>query len=253
MSACCWPQWLREFQTFVHLNTSWSEFDWLRPSAEHQTLEYLTTWLRFTWTDQGYHNVFIPVEMSPHFKENFCFIYSYHPFSFDCLIWTWKSSNQASKKQIPLACKRYSAQVVVLQEKMWNFDMKIRISVNTWGNITFFLYLGNFCANHCVSSCAESRIKHKPVHRNHCFVTNIVGFLVHWWLADWNNDQVSEKLVRIKLFTPYLEIKKKEILSALLLLQNKFDIFCPSSPVVIRAVLYIHNGFVTLGDVMRAL
>lgn len=64
---------------------------------------------------------------------------------------------------------------------------------------------------------------------------------------------MSEKLVRIKLFTPNLEIKKKKILSALLLLQNKFDIFCPSSPVVIRAVLYIHNGFVTLGDVMRAL
>lgn len=144
MSACCWPQWLGEFQTFVHLNTSWSEFDWLRPSAEHQTLEYLTTWLRFTWTDQGYHNVFIPVEMSHHFKENFCFIYSYHPFSFDCLIWTWKSSNQASKKQKGLACKRYSAQVVVLQEKMWNFDMKIRISVNTWGNITFFSVSGQF-------------------------------------------------------------------------------------------------------------
>lgn len=63
---------------------------------------------------------------------------------------------------------------------------------------------------------------------------------------------MSEKLVRIKLFTPNLEIKKK-ILSALLLLQNKFDTFCPSSPVVISAVLYIHNGFVTLGDVMRAL
>lgn len=51
--------------------------NWLKPSAEHQTSQYLTAWLGFTKTDQGSHSVFISVdmEMSHHFKQNFCFIY----------------------------------------------------------------------------------------------------------------------------------------------------------------------------------
>lgn len=79
--TCCRPPCWRDFQAFVRRTTSW-QTDW-NPQQNIKHQQYLTAWLSFIPTDQGFHSVFLPVdmEMSCHFKGELlfysCLIYFY--------------------------------------------------------------------------------------------------------------------------------------------------------------------------------